>query len=68
MLFWYAIVLTDGLDAGHNDLREGGVHLLGLKEHPRLTPVGDVISKSYAPVRSWSEQQVEVSRRSSVRS
>ena len=61
-------VLTNSLHAGNDELREGWIHLLGLKEHPRLAPIGDVVSKSDGPVISWSQKQVILSRGCVVRS
>ena len=45
-------VLTDGLQAGHSELSQGRVNFLGLKEHPFLALIGDVVSKRDAPVIS----------------
>ena len=45
-------VLTNGLHTGHNELSQGGVNFLGLKEHPRLALIGDVVSKRNTPVTS----------------
>ena len=55
-------VLTNSLHARHDELREGRIHLLGLKEHPRLALIGDVVSKRDGPVISWSQEQVILSR------